>query len=197
MTIRIYKDKEFELLDEVYDPGEDSFLLVDAAVKEAKPGDRVLEVGTGSGIVSLFVKDIADVVATDINPFACKNAQKNGIRIVRADIFNGICGRFDLVIFNPPYLPTSKDEKLHSWLDRAFDGGATGREVLERFVRDLYRILAPGGRVLTVFSTLTGVEEVKKIFEAHGFSVLQVAEEKVPFEKLIVFKCIRTTPSVG
>ena len=74
MSVRVYKNKEFELLDEVYDPAEDSFLLVDAALKEVRPGERVLEVGTGSGIVSLFVKDVANVTATDINPHAARNA---------------------------------------------------------------------------------------------------------------------------
>ena len=100
MTVRVYRDKEFQLLDDVYDPGEDSFLLVEAALKEARPEDKVLEVGTGSGIVSLFVEDVAaSVVATDINPSACKNARLNGVPVARMDLFSGICGRFDLIIF--------------------------------------------------------------------------------------------------
>ena len=189
MTVRIYRDREFELLDEVYDPGEDSFLLVEAALREAHPGDRVLEVGTGSGVVSLFVKDLAArVVATDISPHACKNARLNGVDVVRADLAGGICGRFDLVIFNPPYLPTSEEERLKSWLDRAFDGGPTGRDEIARFLGDIDRILAPGGRILTVVSTLTGVEEIKKMFAGQGFRSTEVASEKIPFEKLVVLK---------
>ncbi len=189
MSVRIYRDKELELLDEVYDPGEDSFLLVDAALREARPGEKALEVGTGSGIVSLFVKDVADVVATDISPFACKNARLNGVEVVRADLFNGICGRFDLVIFNPPYLPTPREERLESWLNRAFDGGITGRKEIGRFLEAVDGILAPGGRILTVLSSLTGIEETKKLFEGHGFDVDVVATEKVSFEMLVVFKC--------
>ncbi len=189
MSVRIYRDKEFQLLDEVYDPSEDTFLLLEAALKEARSGEKVLEVGTGSGIVSLFVKDIADVIATDISPHAVRNARLNGIEVVRADLFNGICGRFDLVIFNPPYLPTPPGEKLGSWLNRAFDGGPTGRDEITRFLQDVDRILAPGGRVLTVISSLTGVDETKKMYEDHGFSVELVSSEKVPFEKLVVLKC--------
>lgn len=115
MSVRVYRNKEFELLDDVYDPGEDSYLLVEAALKEVKPDDRVLEVGTGSGVVSLFVKDIATkVVATDISPIACRNARLNGVPVIRADLHSGICSRFDLIIFNPPYLPTVPEEQLGS-----------------------------------------------------------------------------------
>ncbi len=189
MDVRIYRDKEFKLLEEVYDPGEDSFLLVDAALKEARPRDRVLEVGTGSGIVSLFLKDAAArVVATDISPFACENARLNGVEVIRTDLYRGICGKFDLIIFNPPYLPTSDEERLKSWLNRAFDGGPTGRKEIARFLGGVDDILAPGGRIMMVMSTLTGVEEVNKMFSGYGFRGQEAATEKVPFEKLVVRK---------
>jgi release factor glutamine methyltransferase len=188
MSVRIYRDKEFQLLDEVYDPSEDTFLLLEAALKDARPGEKVLEVGTGSGIISLFVMGIADVIATDISPHAARNARLNGVPVVRADLYNGICGKFDLIIFNPPYLPTAGEERLKSWLNRAFDGGPTGRGEIARFLKDIDRILAPGGRILTVISSLTGIEEIKKMFAGRGFHTEEVASEKIPFEKLVVLK---------
>jgi release factor glutamine methyltransferase len=191
MVTRIYKDKEFVLLDGVYDPGEDSFMLVEAALDEVRPGERVLEVGTGSGIVSLFLKDIADVTATDISPLACANARRNGVRTVRADLYHGLCGPFDLVIFNPPYLPTAEDERLPEWLNKAFDGGPTGRHEIGRFLDEIGSLLPPCGRVLTVFSSLAGIDEVVGMYRDHGFDVETVRSEKVPFEKLVVLKCVR------
>jgi release factor glutamine methyltransferase len=191
VVTRVYKDKEFELLDGVYDPGEDSFMLLDAAVAEVRPGERVLEVGTGSGIVSLFLKDRARVVATDVSPDAARNARANGVEVVRADLSHGICGPFDVVIFNPPYLPTASDERLPSWLNNAFDGGPTGREVIARFLQDAGGLLPPCGRVLTVISSLTGIDEVTDMYRSHGFDVRKVSSMKVPFETLVVLKGIR------
>ncbi|CAJ37448.1 HemK2/MTQ2 family protein methyltransferase [Methanocella arvoryzae] len=191
MTVRIYRDKEFELLEGVYDPGDDSFLLVEAALKDIRAGEKVLEVGTGSGVVSFFVKDVTRVIATDINPIACQNARLNGVEVVRTDLFSGICGQFDVIIFNPPYLPTSEDEKLDTWLNRAFDGGPDGRDVIRQFLAGVKRILPIGGRVLTVFSSLTDIDAVAELYRQHGFSVETVAREKVPFEVLVVFKCVR------
>lgn len=191
MAIRVYRDKEFELLEGVYDPGEDSYLLVEAALREVKSGDRALEVGTGSGIVSFFVRDITSIVATDISPLACLNARVNGVQVVRTDLFSGICGPFDVIIFNPPYLPTEEEERLHSWLNRAFDGGPDGRAVIRQFLAGVKRILPVGGRVLTVFSSLTDIDEVSELYQLHGFSVKLVGEEKVPFERLVVLKCVR------
>lgn len=189
MVVRIYKGREFEVLDDVYDPGEDSYLMVDAALKEVNRGERVLEIGTGSGVISMFLKDIADVLAVDVNPHACKNARLNGVEVIRANMFSGICGEFDLVIFNPPYLPTDKDEKLDTWLNEAFDGGPTGRVVIDRFIDSVHGVLHRGSRVMMVISSLTDAGSVSERFERNGFKVEVVSEQNVWFEKLIVLKC--------
>jgi release factor glutamine methyltransferase len=191
MATRTYRDREFEVLEGVYDPGEDTYLLVEAALREVRPGEGVLEVGTGCGVVSMFIGDRARVVATDISPLACRNARLNGVEAVRADLVAGVCGPFDLVIFNPPYLPTAEEERLDSWLNRAFDGGPTGRDVISRFLAVAGKVVPPCGRVLTVISSLTGIDAVSEAFREHGFSVEQVAEEKVPFERLVVLRCVR------
>ncbi|MDD5446547.1 MAG: 50S ribosomal protein L11 methyltransferase, partial [Methanocellales archaeon] len=69
-----YSDKEVIILPKVYEPAEDSFLMVEAVLREVQKSDRVLEIGTGSGIISMFVKDRAQVIATDISPQAVKCA---------------------------------------------------------------------------------------------------------------------------
>ena len=74
---------------QVYQPEADTYLLLDAARKEVKPGDRVLEVGTGSGFISRELAKVSGIVATDINPHAVLCAGKAGIDVIRTDLFAG------------------------------------------------------------------------------------------------------------
>jgi release factor glutamine methyltransferase len=182
--------------DLVYEPAEDSFLLADAALKEAEPGMRILEVGTGSGFVSAVLlanlKNI-DLIATEINPHAACCAKANGVEVIRTDLFRGIKIRnpkdlFDLIIFNPPYLPTSEEEKVPGWLNYAFDGGASGRETLDRFLDGVRNYLKPEGEILLLISSVTGLKAVDEKMKSLGFGVDVIARKKVSFELLIVVK---------
>ncbi|AYK16125.1 MAG: HemK2/MTQ2 family protein methyltransferase [Methanosarcina flavescens] len=182
--------------DLVYEPAEDSFLLADAALIEAKPGMHILEIGTGSGFVSaVLLANLKDIrlVATEINPHAVRCAKMNGIEVIRTDLFKGLKPRhqetrFDLILFNPPYLPTSKEEKIPGWLNYAFDGGTSGRETLDRFLDEVRDYLKPGGKILVLISSITGMEAVKEKMEKLGFVVEVVARKKVSFEELIVVR---------
>ncbi len=147
--------------DQVYQPEADTCLLLRAAQREVRPGDRVLEVGTGSGRVAAgLIGSGGSVTATDINPYAVLAARSCGVETVRCDLAAGLAGPFDLVVFNPPYLPTSPEERIDDWLEYALDGGPDGRRVIERFIRDLDRILSPYGRVLLLVSSLTDPDAV-------------------------------------
>jgi release factor glutamine methyltransferase len=182
--------------DLVYEPAEDSFLLADAALEEAEPGMRILEIGAGSGFVSAVLKANINgirVFATEINPHATRCAKANGVEVIRTDLFNGLksgCrgASFDLVLFNPPYLPTSEDEKVPGWLNYAFDGGASGRETLDRFLDEVGDYLKPGGKILVLISSITGFEAVKKKMMRSGFEVDIVLRKKVSFEELMVVR---------
>jgi release factor glutamine methyltransferase len=176
---------------QVYPPAEDTRLLLEAVQKELRQGERVLEVGTGSGYIAAALARDADVVATDINPHAVAAARSEGVTTIRADLLAGIRGPFDLVIFNPPYLPTRKEERIDDWLEYALDGGRTGREVIGRFAKDVNRVLAPAGRILIIVSSLTGVNEVCHLFRKEGYCVEIVSRAPVfDCEELVVMRCI-------
>ncbi|MFA4826565.1 MAG: HemK2/MTQ2 family protein methyltransferase [Methanoregula sp.] len=178
-------------LSQVYQPEADTYLLLEAARKEVKAGDRVLEIGTGSGLISCELAKVADVVATDINPHAALCARGSGIDVVQSDLFAGIRGAFDLILFNPPYLPTQPEERIDDWLEYALDGGKTGRAVIERFADGVGRMLAPGGRILLLISSLTGLAEVQDLFSRLGFTSELVMNQKIEDENLYVLKIVR------
>jgi release factor glutamine methyltransferase len=182
--------------DHVYEPAEDSFLLADAALKEAGPGMRILEVGTGAGFISaVLLSNLKDIclVATEINPHAACCAKANGVEVIRTDLFKGVRSRspetrFDLILFNPPYLPTSGEEKIPGWLNYAFDGGTSGRETLDRFLDEARDYLKPGGKILMLISSITGLDAVKEKMKDLGFEIDVIERKKVSFEELMVVR---------
>jgi release factor glutamine methyltransferase len=177
--------------DQVYPVREDTLLLLGAALAEAGPSDRALEIGTGGGFIARqLAGKVSFVVATDVNPHACRVASSPGTGTVRADLAAGIRGLFDLILFNPPYLPTGPGERMDDWLERALDGGESGREVIGRLVPDLPRILAPGGRLLLVISELTGEREVLGLLRDAGFRADTVRENRVEGERLMVVRAV-------
>jgi release factor glutamine methyltransferase len=175
---------------QVYAPEADSYLLLEAARMEVKPGDRVLEVGTGSGLIAAELAGITGVVATDINPHAAVCARNKGADVVQCDLFCGIRGSFDLILFNPPYLPTRPEERIDDWLEHALDGGTSGRDVIGRFSEQAASVLAAGGRILLLISSLTGLPEVRDLFYRFGFTSEIVLKKKIEGETLYVLKIV-------
>ncbi|MDZ5813312.1 HemK2/MTQ2 family protein methyltransferase [Halorubrum sp. AD140] len=171
----------------VYQPAEDSGLLAEAALAEAH--GHVLEVGTGSGWVAdrVATERGLEVVGSDLNPHAARQARERGVEAVVADLLAPFrADAFDAVCFNPPYLPTDPDNEWNDWMEHALSGGESGRELIEPFLADVDRVLAPGGVVLLLVSSLTGYDEVLDSVEAAGFDHEAVVEESFPFETLTV-----------
>lgn len=150
---------------------------------------------------------MSQVVFADINLAALEcarcNAVANGVVpksvFLRSDLFSRIPGLFDVIAFNPPYLPTAPGEELRGALNNAFDGGATGRRVTDRFIKAAARRLKTGGVLLLVSSSLAssaldgnGNGETRAKLEAESFSVSVVGEDSFFFEKLAVFQATRT-----
>ncbi|MEA1984806.1 MAG: HemK2/MTQ2 family protein methyltransferase [Euryarchaeota archaeon] len=187
-----YRNVRINLADDVYEPAEDSFLLADAAVENVRNGMHVLEVGVGTGFVCAVLNANRDVhlLATEINPHAATCARSNGIDVIRTDMFAGIrtSHHFDMIIFNPPYLPTTDDEKVPGWLNYAFDGGTDGRAGVVRFLDEVIDHLCPTGTILLLVSSLTGIEAVRCLMVSSGFIVDEVGRSKCFFEELVVLR---------
>lgn len=166
----------------IYEPAEDSFLLQKYVKKYAY--GKVLDIGTGSGIQALTsLEKTKDVVAVDIDPSAVKLLKEKGIKAKVSDLFSNVKGKFDFIIFNPPYLPEDKREPKDSALTTT--GGKKGYETIEKFLRQAKKFLNKNGKILLVCSSLTG--DVEKLFKKHGYNFKKLEEEKLFFEKLYVY----------
>jgi len=188
---------KLKLHPEVYEPAEDSILLLKNLVNVKNK--EVLEIGIGTGLISIACakKGAKKVVGVDINPYAVKlakeNAKLNNVDVLffESDLFENVNGKFDIILFNPPYLPTCEDDKINSYLNYAFDGGKDGREILDRFIYNLPNYLKKGGVAQILQSSLTGEKETINKLKSLGFKVEISARLKVPFEELMVINAWR------
>ncbi|MCD6525351.1 MAG: methyltransferase [Thermococcus sp.] len=184
----VYYGIKLELHPDVYEPAEDTFLL--AETLDIKPGETALDVGTGTGIIALLMARKAKrVLGVDVNPkaieLAKKNAELNGITNVEfrvSDLFENVSGRFDVITFNAPYLPGEPEKPI----DLALVGGETGREVIDRFIREVPDYLTENGRVYLVQSSITGIEETLEMFGKVGLRAEVVARRHLFFEDIVV-----------
>lgn len=165
----------------IYEPREDSFLLQKQVKKYAR--GKVLDMGTGSGIQALTAKEKgADVLAVDCNPEAVNNVKKRGIKAIVSDLFEQVQGTFDVILFNPPYLPETEEEDAES--KQITTGGKQGHELLERFLKEAKKHLKTRGSILIVVSSLTG--DVSAIIKKYNYQYKVLDTEKIPFETLTV-----------
>lgn len=195
----VFGDLVFDICDEVYEPAEDSFLFAENL--HVKLDSNVLDVGTGSGLLAVAAaKQGAEVVAVDINPFAIRCAKQNAERnrvsgkmaFLLSDLLSAFSKavKFDLILFNSPYLPSEQGEE-ETWLGKAWAGGLTGRQVIDKFISQAPRHLAASGEVLLLQSTVAGVESTQQKFRLAGMKAEIVASQGLPFfETLILLRAI-------
>ncbi len=184
--------------DNVYVPAEDSYMLADNL--EIKKGQSVLEIGTGSGIVAMYASRLTDsITVTDINFDACELARKNfedngieNIEILFGNLFEPVENRkFDVILFNTPYLPTEEGEVLDDTINYAFDGGLNGRKVIDLFLDEMGNHLNDGGIVQLIQSSLSGNDETLSRLDELGFIAEIKASEHFFFEDITLINAYK------
>lgn len=219
----------------VYPPSEDTFALLDALELELPLLRRLqptlaLEIGCGSGVVATAMATTLSTTgwwATDISMAACQAAiltASSGVasgRVwpVRSDLAGGLRCRFDLIVFNPPYVPTtsaelhtaqstvrssgllSSDEKedeggdVDTRLSASWAGGPRGRCVIDRFLHRFPELLSNGGVLYMVVIEENGVDQLAEIAAADGFVMHVVLRRRAGCEALCVLRFRRENNS--
>lgn len=164
----------------IYEPAEDSFILLDALEIDAGLISNLtlrehslfcVEIGSGSGIALAFLSLIlgptnAAYFGIDINPHANRctiaTGKENGahIEVVRSSLLSGMSDRFegkvDVLLFNPPYVPTEEEEEVmaqgKAGIEGSWAGGATGTKLVDELIDSgtIQKVLAKGGRFYLV-----------------------------------------------
>jgi release factor glutamine methyltransferase len=196
-----YQSLTIHLHPEVYEPAEDTFLLLKKI--DVCSNDTVFEIGTGTGIIALFCAlNGAEVVCSDINPYAVdlvkKNTSKNkslltGTIDIRIGSLFEVLNKdtfFDLIIFNPPYLPTSTKEYVggSGWFDKAVSGGQSGLRITKQFLDKLPNHLKGNGRAFCIFSTNSPRCQFNRILKENNLISTIVTEQSFVDETIEVHR---------
>jgi release factor glutamine methyltransferase len=183
-------------IDGVYPPQHDSQLLIDTLEKtELAQGRRVLDLCTGSGVVAIAAAELGamSVTAFDICPRAVRCSRGNAVHAgVVIDVLEGSYSGaldyapFDVIVSNPPYVPTppAGDNNvipMTAGPASAFNAGVDGRMVLDPICESAASLLAAGGSMLLVHSTLSGIEDSVNALQATGLAAEVIASQCVPF----------------
>ena len=164
----------------MYVPSDDTFLLADCI--EQYHGQWALEIGLGSGILlNLLEKRFTNVAGTDIDLRSLQHCRgRSDAMLVCCDAASALVGTFDLMVSNPPYLP---DDDVK---DIAVHGGPTGIETSMHFVESALPLLAIGGRMLLVVSSIADHSELDRMVEKKMLRKKIVKEKRLFYEKLTV-----------
>jgi release factor glutamine methyltransferase len=186
----------------IYQPEEDSYLLSETLkefFKNKQKTIKILDLGSGSGILAETCRKLGfkNILTSDINPESVKILKEKKFDAVQSDLFSnlgkrkgdlsgepGVPIRFDLIIFNPPYLPTDENEPVDSRLETT--GGKKGYEIILKFLDESRSHLNKNGEILLLISSLTKPRIIKQKAKELGYKIKILNKKKIFFEELFV-----------
>ncbi|MFW9824961.1 MAG: HemK2/MTQ2 family protein methyltransferase [Candidatus Thorarchaeota archaeon] len=205
----------------VYFPSDDTYLLIDyfkkSITKELFDGidieniEYILDMGTGTGIIAILLQYFKSkiktfnpkIIASDILDEALFCAKKNEllnnfhskIIFIQSDLFNSfpeyLKSSFNIIIFNPPYLPSSsliKENQNKMKIDHSWNGGQKGYEILIKFFQEVknYLNLQKPHYIYYISSSRTNLENLHKKIKEFGFKNYILKTKHIFFEDLFL-----------
>ena len=172
----------------IYNPEEDSYLLR-SLIKRYSKNKSVLDLGSGSGIQALeaLKHKASNVSASDIDEESLTHLKTiKNLKVIKSDLFNNISDSFDLIIFNPPYLPENKLEDKQT--SRITTGGKKGDEIILRFLEQSKDHLNKNGTILLLLSSLTPKSKIKTLLKKQKMKHKPLAKKEIFMETLEVWE---------
>ncbi len=171
----------------MYLPREDSYLLSSALNVYLKDKDKsinILDMGSGSGIQAETCRKLGfkNIKAADIDEQAILFLKKKKLKAIKSNLFSNIKEKFDLIIFNPPYLPEAKYDR-----EKDTTGGKKGYETVLRFLKQAKKHVTNEGTILLLFSSFSKPRIIKKEAKKLGYKIKMLAKKRIFFEELYVY----------
>jgi release factor glutamine methyltransferase len=199
---------DFGVTSDVLVPRPETEVLVERAIDILKdlPDPTFCEIGVGSGCISVSILHSvprATATAVDVSnraiAIAHRNAEQNGVAerlsLQMADIFSEVAGRFDLVVSNPPYVPTRQIETLQAevrWFEplAALAGGADGLDIIKRIVEQSPRHLTSHG-VLLIEIGFDQSEQVRQLFDGSVWEAPEFIADLQGIPRIVAAKLLK------
>ena len=190
--MREFYGRDFILGPDALIPRPDTETLVDVVLE--KIGDHgqplsILDLGTGSGVIALTLAcefSKAQVTAVDVSDAVLENCQENSKRlgvvdrvtVLKSDMFENVDGAFDLIVSNPPYIPTKDIKALSPEVrlydpERALDGGTDGLDFYRQIFSSAQDYLKQGAMLIVEFG-IGQTDDISQLATNNGFENLEV-----------------------
>ena len=194
-----FYSREFQVDDRVLIPRPETELLVEVAIERAPRGGQIIDIGTGSGCIAISIESERTdlhVLGIDRSVAALAVAARNRsqldsrVSLAASDLFDAVCGTFDIIVSNPPYVPQAEYEQLATEVRvheprMALTPGPEGTEIIERILDGSHARLAPKGNV--ILEVGYGQEDaIREIAEAKRYEVEEFLPDLAGIPRVVV-----------
>lgn len=189
----------FRVNEAVLIPRQDTESLVEEALKIVRPGMKVMDMCTGSGCILISIlKNVTDVegcgydISKQALDVAKENAKLNNVNAVfeHSDLFESVVDKFDVIVSNPPYIPTDvigglmPEVAVHEPM-QALDGKEDGLHFYRRIIKDALEFLKPEGKLLFEIGHDQG-ESVPALMRESGYKDVRVIKDLASNDRVVI-----------